>query len=320
MYFWEHITTPDQDLPGFNTANFSMDDVSVRNAMMGIAAVNDVSGSVPGQYMASGQGFGILANGAESVAGTPVTFTNSLRITGQNSTPRSADLDNRLWLQLTTEDFDIQSTAAIGFIPEASPEFDAGYDSRQLATSISLFSTLENDEQLSIQGRELFNPDMQITLGFQTLIQEESQYTISINQLEGAQLLESDIFLTDHITGDITNLHEQDYSFTASEIVQNRRFTLSFRESSVLSTDEALLNELSLFPNPAKDIITLRSSTTQNLSELVIRDILGKVVKIVDLSSFNREQTFSVSELNSGIYFFQITSDTSSETLRVIKY
>ena len=319
VYFWEHITTPSQGLPGFDTSNFSMDDVSVRNAGMGIPAVNDMSMSEPGPFMASGQGFGILANGAEEASATPVTFTNSLRVTGQNSTPRSAELDNKLWLQLTTPLYDIQSTAAIGFFPEATSGYDPGYDSRQLATSISLFSTLKDGEQLSIQGREIFNPDITISLGYQTLIEEQTQYTISIAQLEGLQLLESDIFLTDHITGVITNLHEQDYSFTASETAASNRFTLSFKEA-VLSTEEQTLNNFSLFPNPTKDAITLRSNGLQNLSKLVILDLLGKVVRTIDLRSFNQQQTFDISNLNTGVYFFQITSESSSESFRVIKY
>lgn len=319
VYFWEHITTPNQSLPGFNTSNFSMDDVSLRNAMMGVPAVNDVTASAPGQYMASGQGFGILANGAEQAAGTDVSFTNALRVTGNNSTPRSAELDNKLWLQLSTENYDIQSTAALGFIPEATPEFDLGYDSRQLATSISLFSTLDSGEQLAIQGRELFNSDIEITLGFQTLLEEAENYTISIHQLEGIDLSEADVFLTDHITGSITNLKENNYSFTASMITQERRFTLRFTES-VLNVEELSQNELRLYPNPTKDMITLQSNGTSNLEQLIIRDMLGKLIRNIDLSVVGEQQTFDISQLETGVYFFQITTNSSSQSIRVIKY
>lgn len=319
VYFWEHITTPNQSLPGFNTSNFSMDDVSLRNAMMGVPAVNDVTGSVPGQYMASGQGFGILANGAEQGAGTDVIFTNALRVTTNNSTPRSVDLDNKLWLQLSSENYDIQSIAALGFIPEASPGYDNGYDSRQLATSISLFSILENGEQLAIQGRELFNIDMEITLGFQTLIEGEENYTISIHQLEGFDLTQASIFLTDHITGTITNLKENDYSFTTSERAQELRFTLSFTQST-LNVEELAQNEFRLYPNPTQDRITLQTNGTSNFQKLIIRDILGKIVRTVDLSSFSEQQTFDMSKLGTGVYFFQITTHSSSESIRVIKY
>lgn len=319
VYFWEHITTPNQSLPGFNTSNFSMDDVSVRNAMMGIAAVNDLSGSVPGQFMASGQGFAVLANGTEAANQTPVTFTNALRVTGNNSTPRNSEWDNKLWLQLTTQSYDIQSTAAIGFIPEATADFDPSYDSRQLATSISLFSTLENGEQLAIQGREIFNPEMEITLGFQTLIEEQERYTIGLNMLEGLELEEVNIYLTDRETGIVTNLKESNYSFDAIEESSNNRFTLSFEEST-LGLNDLTSNDVRVYPNPTKNTITLYKQGVQNLKTLIITDMLGKIVRTHDITSFNEQQTFDISALNNGIYFFQIMGDASSQTVRVIKY
>ena len=319
VYFWEHITTPSQNLPGFNTANISMDDVSVRNAMMGIAAVNDISGAAPGQYMASGQGFGILANGTEAGNQTPVIFTNALRVTGNNSTPRSSEWDNKIWLQLTTQNYDIQSTAAIGFIPEATPGFDTGYDSRQLATSISLFSTLENGEQLAIQGREIFDPEMEISIGFQTLIEEQERYTISINALEGIELEDVNIYLTDNVTGIVTNLKESNYSFETNQEASNNRFSLSFEEDT-LSLTELSNNKLRVYPNPTKSTITLYKQGDQNLKMLIIRDMLGKIIRTQDITSFNEEQIFDISALNNGIYFFQIISDTSSESIRVIKH
>ena len=63
-----------------------------------------------------------------------------------------------------------------------------------------------------------------------------------------------------------------------------------------------------------------RSNGLQNLSKLVILDLLGKVVRTIDLRSFNQQQTFDISNLNTGVYFFQITSESSSESFRVIKY
>jgi len=57
-----------------------------------------------------------------------------------------------------------------------------------LVTTISLFSTLETGEHLSTQGRELFNSNMEIELGFQTLIPETENYTISIDRLEGVDV------------------------------------------------------------------------------------------------------------------------------------
>ena len=293
-----------------------MDDVSVRNATMGVAAVNDTSGDAPGQFMASGQGFGILA---DQTAGTDVTFTNALRVSGNNSTPRSVELDNRLWLRVDSETYDVQSTAGIGFVPEATIGLDAGFDSPQLATTVSLFTTLESGEQLSIQGRELFDNEIELTLGFQTLIPEIENYTIRIDQFEGVGLTENDIFLTDHLLGTITNLKETDYTFASSETAQRDRFTVTFREPLLAVNDVDLGNQISLYPNPIENIITLAYSGSRNLQELVITDIQGKVIRTMDLGNFEQQRSFNVSDLNAGIYFFRISGAETVQNFKIIK-
>ena len=315
VYFWEHITAPDENLPGFNTQNFSMDDVSVRNAMMGVAAVNDMSGDTPGQFMASGQGFGILA---EQISAADVTFTNAMRVTGNNSTPRSANFDNKLWLKLDSETYTIQSRVGLGFVPEATPGFDAGYDSRQLATTISLFSTLDDGQRLSIQGREVFDPAMKINLGFQTLIPETENYTISIDQLEGAGLEQSDIFLIDHLLGTTTDLKETPDTFASSETIQDNRFTLVF-DDALLSTEETgLENTISLYPNPARDQIQLAYTGNQGLQSLTITDIQGKIIRQVKLTNFNQSQTINIHTLKAGLYIFTIESSKNRIIKKVI--
>jgi len=308
VYFWEHITAPDENLPGFNTVNFSMDDVSVRNAMMGIAAVNDMIGNAPGQFIASGQGFGIMAD--QTAMGTDVTFTNTMRVTGNNGTPRSAEQDNKLWLRLDSETYTIQSRIGLGFVPEATSAFDPGYDSRQVATTISLFSTLEDGQRLTIQGREVFDPSMEINLGFQTLIPE--------NQLEGGDLEQSDIFLIDHLLGTTTNLKETSYTFASSETIQAERFTLVFEEALLSTEDAGLENTISLYPNPAVDQIQLSYTGNQALQSLIITDIQGKIIKQQTLAGFNGQETITISSLKPGLYFFTISTAQSSTTQKIM--
>jgi len=143
VYFWEHITPPNQNLPGFGNSNFSMDDVSLRNLMGGTASVN--GGTVPGQFMASGQGFAILADQASS--GTDLIFNNGMRVTGNNNALRSPTITpNRLWLRLDSETYTLSSSALIGFTENATATMDHGYDSQRLHTTTSLFSTLETGD------------------------------------------------------------------------------------------------------------------------------------------------------------------------------
>jgi len=316
IYYWEHITQPDENLPGFNTLNFSMDDVSVRNLTGGIASMN--GGTAPGQFMVSGQGFAILAD--QTVAGTDVTFNNSMRTTGNNSTPRSTEQDNRLWLQMTSDAYTINTKTLIGFLPEASPEFDFGYDSDRMHTSIGLFSTLEDGSQLSIQGREVFDADMEIGLGITNDLPETLTLTISIDRMEGIALEFNDIFLIDHLLNTVTDLKTSDYSFTAGEGIQNNRFTVVFEEPSLLDVEEVSFREsdINLYPNPATDQVTLSYGGGQSLIQAMIVNVNGKVVRQIDLDDFDGQRQLDISTLRHGMYFVQIQGERFQTTKKLI--
>lgn len=322
VYYWDHITNPNPDLPGAGgngtgTSNFSMNDISMRNAMMGVAAVN--GGTVPGGFMASGQGFGIKADQAEMASNTPVVFTNSIRVTGNNDDFRSVEID-KLWLNMTTSAFEgAQSQTAIGFTPNATEGFDAGYDSVRLGTFLSLFTNVE-DTYLAIQGRESFDENMELTLGFSSTVDEEASYTISIDHFEGGNIEQFPIFLIDHLLGTTVNLKESDYIFTSGKTIQPDRFTVVFKEGEALNIEEESFREsIALYPNPTSNHITLTYTGAIILNKAMITDVQGKLVKEVDLSNFDTNQVIDIEGLSNGMYFMQIVSNEKLITKKIIK-
>jgi len=268
VYYWEHITSPSEDLPGFGSSNFSMNDISIRNALVGISAVN--GGTSPGEFMASGQGFAIKADQSQAVSNTAITFTNSIRVTGNNDDLRTSETTSTdlLWLNLTTNAYeDAVSQTAIGFVPQATPGFDPGYDSVRLGTFISLFTTLETGEQLAIQGREVFNSEIELTLGFATTVETEEVYTISIDNFEGINISNAPVYLIDQATNEVVNLKETDFNFTAQRGIQPERFTIVFQERDVLDIDEVRFREsVTLYPNPA-----IQSEKDNIVQKLIIK-------------------------------------------------
>ena len=315
VYFWEHITLPDETLPGFGNVNFSMDDVSIRNLLGGTASAN--GGTAPGQFMPLGQGFAILAQQTE--AGTNVLFNNDMRVTGNNGTVRGANQTNILSLVLSTGTYTVQSTALIGFLPEATAGIDTGYDSNRMNSSIAVFSTLESGEELAIQAREIFDSSMQIGVGFSTRIPEEEIYTLSLDTMEGIDMENGDIFLIDHLLNTVTDLKETVYSFTSSESLQTNRFSLVF-EQSLLATDDSSFGEsqISLYPNPTTEQLTVNSRQT-DLQEVVVYDLSGRQVLELDIQD-SQTQLLDVSALAAGTYFIRIrTNGDSFITKRFIK-
>ncbi|GGG05488.1 hypothetical protein GCM10011344_02440 [Dokdonia pacifica] len=320
VYYWDHITNPVADLPGFGTSNFSMNDISMRNVMMGLAAVN--GGTAPGPFMASGQGFGIKADQSEMVNNSPVIFSNSQRVTGNNTDFRSSETTSeieKLWLNLTTSTYDEAiAQTAIGFTPNATAGFDQGYDSKRLGTFLSLFTNLDG-EYLGIQGRESFNSEIELQLGFSTTIEETVAYTIGIDHLEGVHLENTPIFLIDHLTNASINLKENTYTFTANKGIQPERFTVLFEERDPLGIDEVSFREsVNIYPNPATDQVMLRYTGKSILQQLSIVDMNGKIVKTVDLKNFSSSQNIQTNELAKGVYFLHIIGNNNTITKKLI--
>ncbi len=320
VYYWDHITNPTSTLPGFGTSNFSMNDISMRNAMMGVAALN--GGTAPGQYMASGQGFGIKADQDEMGSNTPVVFTNSIRIAGNNDGFRSSIIENnldKLWLNLETISFEeAVAQTAIGFTENATQGFDKGYDSQRLGTFLSLFTTLDSGEYLAIQGREVFDSTMEIGLGFSSTIEEDTQYSISIDRLEGINMEETPVFLIDNLLNTIINLKEESYTFTSNRTIQPDRFTIVFEERELLDVDSFNQSDIALYPNPTSHQVTLAYAGQKQLRGAMIIDVNGKLIQEIDLKSFNQTQQIDVSLLAKGMYFVQVISDDSTIVKKLI--
>jgi hypothetical protein len=76
-------------------------------------------------------------------------------------------------------------------------------------------------------------------------------------------------------------------------------------------------------PNPAKSQITIHSNKPFNSSSKIsVFNVNGQIVKkqtdIVDYSDDKLSFNLEVSDLNDGIYFAEIISDTNSKTIKFI--
>ncbi|MFT5863816.1 MAG: hypothetical protein ACI828_002484, partial [Flavobacteriales bacterium] len=212
--------------------------------------------------------------------------------------------------------YQIQSTALIAFLDAASPRMERGYDSKRIASAISIFSKSVEGNSLSIQGTSPFDPGMQIDLGFASVIEESLNFTIRMDQLEGTLLEDQPIYLIDTEMLIATNLKTSEYRFKASRGMQSNRFILVFEVPENLGVDSLdAASTLRLYPNPAKDQLTILYSGTQTLNTMTIMTIEGQVVKQISLANFDQERTLNVSDLSIGIYLVEITSNTG----RIVK-
>ena len=77
-----------------------------------------------------------------------------------------------------------------------------------------------------------------------------------------------------------------------------------------------------VYPNPAKDNITLDAGSNSILEEnIIIIDMLGKTYNLPVLrKSENSLFEINLSSLNEGIYFIRIQNEAEFELIRIVKY
>jgi hypothetical protein len=97
--------------------------------------------------------------------------------------------------------------------------------------------------------------------------------------------------------------------------------TVKVSFGGVNSVKESLqrLSLLDIYPNPCKDYLYLKHKNIYNQQAkyplIRVLDVYGKVLKTIEISSFDREIMLDVSSLPSGIYFIE----GYGKTQRIIK-
>jgi hypothetical protein len=80
---------------------------------------------------------------------------------------------------------------------------------------------------------------------------------------------------------------------------------------------------LNVFPNPANEKISLSYKfTTSTEAYVKITDIAGRIVKVIELGKQNTGQKIfdiNIAQLNNGMYFIELTTDTDSGISKFMK-
>ena len=313
LYFWEHLTPPSNSYPGYQSNNFNMGDISVYVPGVGGSAA-DNGGVIPTQWIASGQGFGIKA----TAAGTAI-FNNAMRVTEPNNNYRNNNNEiDRFWLDISNDTYKLGSNMLVAFTEYASDNFD-NYDARRFASAVSLYSIVDTGEELKVQGRSSFDKEQKIHLGYVTMVEELQTYTISIREIEGVFTSNATVYLEDRYLNTSTNLSEEDYSFTSIQGNYNDRFVIVFQEQDILGISDSILETLTVYPNPANNLIYLNNPKRIRLIDLSIYDITGRLIKNVPLIGMETEKIINIQDLEGASYILVINGEEGMVTKQLIK-
>jgi len=317
IYFWEHLTPPGTSIPGSNSINFSMGDISMYNMSGGTKASNDTGTSTtPNGVISTGQGFSFRALETDDIE-----FNNSMRLTSGNTTLRSANEDelDKIWINLRSVAYGIESNTLLAFNPDADAAINAGYDSDRVGSFVSLYTYhAETNSELGIQTTSAFNPDMKFVLGFETQVDEGAVYEISIDQLVGQRIENARVFLYDYQEDITTELSSSSYEFRSDATNTQDRFTVFFMMNEVLGPNDELFNSITVFPNPTKNTLHILSSR-EPLEQLEVFDIRGRLIQHPIEGEDIVTTSIDLSELNTGVYFVKIFTASGTTTKKIIK-
>ncbi|MDY2586343.1 T9SS type A sorting domain-containing protein [Winogradskyella aquimaris] len=310
IYLWSQATAADANAQGNDGQNFSSADYAIISA----SGVNTAGGDLimPNDYVPSGQGFFV-----EALTAGPVTFNNSMRVTGNNDQFfRNANSTNSnrqvLWLNLRSDN-GVAKQIAIAHIDGAT-DLDDGtfYDVKVNGASAAyakLYSTIndDSDNEYVIQCKSPSSLDLDeiIPLGFENNIDSPTIFTISIAQFEGDFYNNNEIYLKDNLLNTTHNLNASDYSFTSETGIFNSRFEIVFN-NSVLSIDDNVANGNDLTISELNNgEVRLKVSNPFTIKTVEILDILGR--QIYKLNGNSAVEVYNLSKLSNAAYIAKVT-------------
>ncbi len=88
-----------------------------------------------------------------------------------------------------------------------------------------------------------------------------------------------------------------------------------YENTGELGINEVAEPQLSLYPNPVTDILSINNSNTHSIGSIIVYNILGKIV----IQRNSVTQYIDVSNLQSGVYFVELETEKGSVVKRMIK-
>jgi hypothetical protein len=116
---------------------------------------------------------------------------------------------------------------------------------------------------------------------------------------------------------DFTEVLGTSYDITGIIGYSYSKFSIQYRRESDISVhsgiDSEFANTISLYPNPATDLINV---VTEGAETIVITNMVGQVIAEVSVKS--EIETINISEYPAGVYFVKITKANESAVVKMI--
>ena len=237
------------------------------------AACSDDGGTAQaGQYIATGQGFMVVANTDES----SVTFKNSHRMSGNNTgfLNRPATDRDVVWVDIKDDEGHFNQIA-VGFYEGATGEYDRMFDAKDPNTDNGFcLSSLLNGEKLVIQGLDRSEvADKTVPLFIEN--DATRNITFHLDHLIGFDNV--DIYLRDNELNTTHDLKATDYLTTVEAGNDASRFELIFVRGP-LEVEELEIDPETVWLTQNEGVFELKTNQDERITALQVYDVNGKLL------------------------------------------
>jgi hypothetical protein len=262
--------------------------------------------------LAPAQGFFVKATSAGAV-----TFAKSNQATEGGAFQKSTTTEVNLWMT----DGSAKRYAKLYYLDNATNGFDSGYEGEVfggVASTLSVFTDLVADSQgKKYQVQSLPTSDYETTVvavGVKAEAGKEITFTAeALNLPDGIK-----VFLEDRLTNTFTRLDEANatYKVTVSEAIDGiGRFYLHTKASGVLSTNEVVLDNISIYtPNNTTLKVT---GLPQGKATVKLFNILGKQVMQTSFTATGFRD-IALSKLAKGMYIVQLETEAGKLNKKIV--
>lgn len=271
VYLWA-AKTP---YPG--TGNYTQADFAAWN-LSGTVNTSPIPLQINGK-ISSGQGFIVRALNSGSV-----TFTNCMRLTSSGSngnffrtsaSEENTETTDKFKVNLTTAN-DVFSQILIAYSENSTAGYDRLYDAAKFSTSTSqLYSLLEDNTKLAINGKGVFNETDVVKLGVAKDTPEVQQYNMTVSDREGIFLTDNiKIYLHDKALNQYHDFDNGPYSFFMDGTSNNERFDVVYQTQALSNPDFDTITADVFLTNEV-----VFGSANEIIESVVVYDVAGRLVE-----------------------------------------
>ncbi|MFC2109232.1 choice-of-anchor L domain-containing protein [Bacteroidota bacterium] len=330
LYFWEHTgDSGDHALRGYEGG------YGVRNLSGGTKATTPVNGTAglsgatyraPKRYIPVAQGFYALG----SLAGGEVIFKNSQRanetIEGGNSiffkgkkkakSSSIVDPTNLSMLKLGFEyEYEgqyLHRQIAISFKEGNSFARDEGYDTSMIDTNPNdMYFEFEGNRDLyAIAGVQEISVALEVPLTIQT-----DYNGISYVLIDEIQNISHKIYFNDNLNNTSVEITAGTATLNLSSGTYKDRFTLTFEEEAVLSSENIEMDFKICYNSTEKKIEIQNNNTTIQTNKVELYTMLGTLVK-----TWEKVDILSTADLAEGVYVVKVYTSEGSSSNKLLIY